>query len=111
VPQTGWLAESDVLADLSLPAADNRLPRCIAAAEETVSTWRAELADWPEAAARHPAVYQAGVQLAALLWESNVTPEGFAGFSEAGGVVLPGVDMNKWHQIRRLARAGLPRVG
>lgn len=105
----GWVAADDVLAELGLDAVDDRLPRCIAAAEAQVCGWREDITVWVEVPTSAPDVYQAGVRLAALLWQQAATPEGFSGFDQAGGVITP--EHSQMLAIRRLARAARPKVG
>lgn len=104
-----WLDTQDVLNHLSLDATGPNLDRLIPAAEATVQSWRDDIVDWGVVKQTHPAVYEAGVQAAGLLYQSASTPEGFSGFDEAGGVIA--TDGAKWVQIRRLARAHRPKVG
>lgn len=47
---------------------------------------------------------------AALLSQSRNTPDGFAGFDEAGGLIGVG-DQQKMTQIYRLTGARRPKVG
>jgi len=108
---SGWLDTQAVLDWLGLDASGPVLDACVPAAEATVQGWRLAdtPADWNLARTTHPHVYLAAVQYAALLYQSNVTPEGFAGFDEAGGIVNP--PNAKIVQIRHLARALAPGVG
>lgn len=106
-----WITTQDVLDWLSLDETGPVLDACIAVAESLVPTWRLASAptDWATAKATHAHVYWAAVNLAALYYQSNVTPEGFAGFDDAGGLVQPA--QSKIVQIRQMARANTPGVG
>lgn len=107
-----WIVEADVLSDLGLAASDDRVPRCIAAAEQQVQDWREDVVDWTGPTGvvlNYPDVYQAGVRLACLLYQQAATPEGWAGFDDGGGILLP--ENAQMVSIRRLARAHRPRVG
>jgi hypothetical protein len=104
-----WIVEEDVLAELGLEAGDDVLTRRIAAAAATVQVWRSDITDFSTVRVAHPNVYDAGVQLAALMYQEKVTPEGFAGFNEAGGLLNP--SNAKMVSIRHLARANRPKVG
>lgn len=107
----GWLVAQDVLDALGLDQSGPVLDTCVPASEAAVESWR--LADtpplWDDCKTSHPHVYLAAVQYAALMYQENVTPEGFAGFDEAGGVLLPA--HSKVVSIRQLARAHAPGVG
>lgn len=105
-----WLATQDVLDALGLDQSGPNLDRALVAAQAHVSSWRDDIQDWSVVKATHPAVYEAAVQAAALLYQSHVTPEGFSGFSEVGEPLI-GAEGSKWVQIRRLARANRPKVG
>lgn len=114
MPAAMWIDEQDVLEDLGLAETDERIPRCIAAAEQTVQEWREDIVDWQGGAGQgvqfwYPNVYQAGVRLACLLYQQAATPEGFAGFDDGGGILLP--ENAQMVSIRRLARAHRPKVG
>lgn len=104
-----WVAEGDALLVLGLDSGGPVLSLCLSAAEGQVQSWRDDITDWEQVGTTHPHVYLAGVQLAALYYQSNVTPEGFAGFDVAGGVVDP--PQSKIVQIRHMARANRPKVG
>lgn len=104
-----WLTTQDVLNHLGLDATGPNLDRLIPVAESTVQSWRDDIQDWAVVQATHPHVYEAAVQAAGLLYQSASTPEGFAGFSEADGIIA--TDGAKWVQIRKLARAHRPKVG
>lgn len=100
-----------MLAWLGLDESGPVLAASIATAESLVPTWRLQSGptDWSIVKQTHPHVYNAAVQYAALVYQSNVTPEGFAGFDEAGGIVIP--SNSKVVQIRHQARANAPGVG
>lgn len=104
-----WLATQDVLDWLGLDQSGPVMDACVAATEAHIPTWRDDIPDWGIVHHAHPDVYLAAVQFAALTYQENVTPEGFAGFDDAGGVLLP--SNAKVIQIRRLARANRPKVG
>lgn len=106
-----WIVEQDVLDWLGLDQSGPVLAASIATAEGLVPTWSIASGptDWTLCKATHPHVYNAAVQFAALIYQETATPEGFAGFDEAGGVVLP--SNAKIVSIRHQARANSPRVG
>ena len=105
-----WIDTQDVLDALGLDVTGPNLDRAVVAAEAHVASWRDDVTDWAVVKQTHPSLYEAGVQAAALLYQSHTTPEGFAGFNELGEPLI-GADGAKWVQIRRLARAGRPKVG
>lgn len=106
-----WLEEADVLAWLGLDQPGPVLSASVQAAESLVPTWRIASGpvDWSTVKATHPHVYNAAVRLAALTYQQTATPEGFAGFEEAGGVILPA--NSQMVSIRHMARANAPGVG
>lgn len=111
-PPTGtWLDEQDVLAWLGLDSSGPVLAASIATAEGLVPKWRLQSGpvDWATAKQTHPHVYNAAVRLAALIYQQTATPEGFAGFESAGGVILP--DVSQMVSIRHTARANAPGLG
>lgn len=102
----GWIEPEHVMAELGMTGEpDDRLLRCIEAAEITVSEWREDLPN--------PAVlgnvYQGGVRLSAIYYQQAATPSGFAGFEEGGGVVVP--EHAAIVSIRQMVRAYRPKVG
>lgn len=111
----GWLDFIDVRQWLGLyeydPMQENVLQMSINAAESSVSSWR--LADtpddWSVCKQTHPHVYAAACRLAGLTYQQNVTPEGFAGFEDSGGIVFPNSSLMV--NIRHQARANSPAVG
>lgn len=106
-----WLDEADVLAWLGLDQTGPVLSASVQAAESLVPTWRIASGptDWTAAKQTHPHVYNAAVRLAALTYQQTATPEGFAGFDETGGVLLPAT--SQMVSIRHMARANAPGVG
>ena len=104
-----WIETQDVLDVLGLDQTGTVLDMCIAASEAQVPTWRDDIHVWELVKDANPNVYLAGVQFAALIYQENVTPEGFAGFDEAGGLLFP--PSSKQTAIRHLARANRPKVG
>ena len=106
-----WIEEADVLAWLGLDQSGPVLAASIATAEGLIPTWRlaSRPLDWAAAKQTHPHVYNAAVQFASLIYQENSTPEGFAGFEDAGGVLLP--SNAKIVSIRHQARANSPGVG
>lgn len=108
---SSWLAVDDVLAELGLDVADSRVQLATDAAETQVAGWRPDIGDWNTVDEVAPNVYLGAVQYAALLVQSRNTPDGFAGFDMAGGIVASSADQSKLAMIRRLVRAGKPGVG
>lgn len=106
-----WIEEADALAWLGLDQSGPVLSASIAAAEALVETWRIpnRPTDWSVVKATHPNVYNAAVRLACLTYQQTATPEGFAGFEDAGGVLLPA--NAQIVAIRHQARANAPAVG
>lgn len=106
-----WIEEADVLAWLGLDQSGPVLAASIATAEGLIPTWSLadRPTDWSVAKQTHPHVYNAAVQFAALTYQETATPEGFAGFDAAGGVVIP--SNAKIVSIRHQARANAPKVG
>ena len=106
-----WLVEQDVLDWLGLDQSGPVLAAAVATAEAALPTWRLASGpdDWTVVKQTHPHVYNAGVQYAALVYQETATPEGFAGFDTAGGVLLP--SNAKVVSIRQQARAHAPGVG
>ncbi len=65
---------------------------------------------WLDAAQCPPDVYRGAVLYAALLNQSRNTPDGFAGFDDAGGIIGLG-DSNRMTMVYRLVGARRPKVG
>lgn len=109
----GWLDPVDVSAYLGIPAPDQLVVDATEAAESWVELHRSDL-DWstptlgttPEG----PHVYSGSVMFAALNYQARNSPEGFAGFDDAGGVIGIG-DSAAMSRVYRLIRGRRPKVG
>ena len=103
----GWLKPQDVADQLGMTAPDTLVTASTGAAEAQVDIWRADLNldSWCP-----PDVYRGAVLYAALLTQSRNTPDGFAGFDDAGGMVGIG-DSNRMTMVYRLVGARRPKVG
>jgi hypothetical protein len=103
----GWLDARDVASQLGMPAPDPIVNASTEAAEAQVELWREDLeldGFCP------PDVYRGAVLYAALLTQSRNTPDGFAGFDDAGGIIGIG-DSNRMTMVYRLVGARRPKVG
>jgi hypothetical protein len=90
-----------------MPSPDPLVEASSEAAETQVEAWREDLnlnASCP------PDVYRGAVLYAALLTQSRNTPDGFAGFDDAGGIIGLG-DSNRMTMVYRLVGARRPKVG
>jgi hypothetical protein len=103
----GWLDARDVATQLGMPTPDALVTSSTEAAEAQVETWREDLeldGYCP------PDVYRGAVLYAALLVQSRNTPDGFAGFDDAGGMIGIG-DQARITMVYRLVGARRPKVG
>jgi hypothetical protein len=103
----GWLDARDVSTQLGMADPDHVVTASTEAAEAQVAAWREDLDldVWCP-----PDVYRGAVLYAALLVQSRNTPDGFAGFDDAGGVIGLG-DSNRMTMVYRLVGARRPKVG
>jgi hypothetical protein len=103
----GWLDARDVASHLGMASPDAQVTSSAEAAEAQVETWREDLALDGYCP---PDVYKGAVLYAALLVQSRNTPDGFAGFDDAGGMIGVG-DQARITMIYRLVGARRPKVG
>ena len=103
----GWLDAKDVSNQLGMAAPDALVDASTEAAESQVETWREDLA---LDSFCPPDVYRGAVLYAGLLTQSRNTPDGFAGFDDAGGIIGLG-DSNRMTMVYRLVGARRPKVG
>jgi hypothetical protein len=103
----GWLDARDVATQLGMPSPDSLVTSSTEAAEAQVETWREDLALDGYCP---PDVYRGAVLYAALLVQSRNTPDGFAGFDDAGGLIGVG-DQGRMTMVYRLVGARRPKVG
>lgn len=114
---TVWLDVEDVGAHLGVPVptSDVQLVAATAAAQSWVELHRSDL-PWAATppplgtALEGPHVYQGAVLFAALNYQARNSPEGFAGFDDAGGLVGVG-DSAAMSRVYRLLRGRRPAVG
>jgi len=112
-----WLDVDDVGAHLGVPvpSSDALLVAATDAAESWVELHRSDL-PWQSTppplgtALEGPHVYQGAVLFAALQYQSRNSPEGFAGFDDAGGIIGVG-DSSAMSRVYRMLRGRRPRVG
>jgi hypothetical protein len=108
-----WLSAADVAASLGTGEVTAEVERATDASMSQVERWRPELfptATFPTRPDQIPPdVYLGALRYATLLHDSGNTPEGFAGFDQAGGILIP--DSSKMTEVYRLVGARRPKVG